>query len=59
MEQERLVFQINSLKLKMSKLWDERGKTDEEILKISMEIDGLLNEYYRTPAVKDLCRKVV
>lgn len=59
MEHEQLLLQINILKRKMAKLWDERGRTDDEILEISVEIDGLLNEYYRNLARRRLCRKVV
>ena len=47
MDHEKLLFQINELKLKMRKLWDERGITDQEILGVSVEIDKLLNDYYR------------
>lgn len=59
MESENILLQIGELKLKMGRLWDERGKTDDEILEISVEIDGLINEYYRSLARKRLCRKVV
>jgi hypothetical protein len=45
---EKILYQINALKIKMGALWDERGKTDPEILEISIEIDVLLNEYSRT-----------
>jgi hypothetical protein len=42
-----ILSQINEKKLKMSALWETRGKTDPEILGISVEIDDLLNKYYR------------
>ncbi len=38
---------IDLLKAKLNKLWDEEGSTNEEILRISEEIDGLLNEHDR------------
>lgn len=46
-EIEEIIFQINELKIKMTELWDEKGETDQEILGISIEIDTLLNKYYR------------
>ncbi|HEX3046660.1 MAG TPA: aspartyl-phosphate phosphatase Spo0E family protein [Bacillota bacterium] len=38
---------MNKKKRKMAELWDERGKTDSEILRVSVEIDELMNEYYK------------
>jgi hypothetical protein len=58
-ESGNIFLQIGKLKLKMNALWEERGKTDPEILEISVEIDGLLNEYYRSFANKRLCRKAI
>jgi len=40
------ITQINKLKIKMGELWDERGRTDPEILGLSIKIDQLLNQYY-------------
>ena len=59
MERENLLLHIKELKIKMAALWDERGTTDQEILEISVEIDGLINEYYRNLAGKRLCRKAI
>jgi len=39
--------QIDYLKTQLNKLWDEKGSTNEEILRISEEIDSLLNEHDR------------
>ncbi len=38
---------IDLLKTQLNKLWDEKGSTSEEILRISEEIDHLLNEHDR------------
>jgi len=40
-----IIAQINQLKVKMGKLWDEKGETDHEILGLAMKIDKLLNQY--------------
>jgi hypothetical protein len=48
-ERKKILLQINELKAKMGTLWDERGRTDKEILDLSVEIDDLINMYYRTP----------
>ena len=45
-----IVAQINKLKIKLGELWDEKGMTDPEILGVSLEIDRLLNQYYRIKA---------
>jgi hypothetical protein len=58
-ESENLLLQIKELKIKMAALWDERGTTDDEILEISVVIDGLLNEYNRNLAGKRLYHKVI
>jgi hypothetical protein len=42
-----IIRQIDILKIKMDELWNERGKTDQEILGVSMEIDRLINRYYQ------------
>ncbi|HEX3045420.1 MAG TPA: aspartyl-phosphate phosphatase Spo0E family protein [Bacillota bacterium] len=51
MEHERarsnILLQINELKVKLGALWEERGKTDKEVLDLSVEIDDLINRYYR------------
>lgn len=39
--------QIDYLKIQLNKLWDEKGHTNDEILRISEEIDRLLNEHDR------------
>lgn len=38
---------IDLLKRQLNKLWDEKGSTNDEILRISEEIDRLLNEHDR------------
>jgi len=38
---------IELLKRQLSKLWDEKGCTNDEILRLSEEIDRLLNEHDR------------
>jgi hypothetical protein len=40
-----IIVKINQLKVKLGELWDEKGKTDQEILGLSIEIDHLLNQY--------------
>ncbi|HEX3043199.1 MAG TPA: aspartyl-phosphate phosphatase Spo0E family protein [Bacillota bacterium] len=47
MDQEEILIRINTQKLKLEKLWSERGQIDPEILGISTEIDKLVNAYYR------------
>lgn len=42
-----LKIRIDFQKKKMSDLWSMKGETDWEVLKISTEIDQLLNQYYR------------
>jgi hypothetical protein len=44
---KELSKQIDQLKIKLNKLWDEKGNTNEEILRVSEEIDCLLNEHDR------------
>jgi chromosome segregation ATPase len=39
--------QIDILKTQLNELWDEKGVSNPEILRISEEIDSLLNEYDR------------
>jgi hypothetical protein len=39
--------QIKTLRIKLGELWDKKGKTDQEILGLSVEIDQLINQYYR------------
>jgi hypothetical protein len=43
----KLNNRIEEVRMKMQNLWDERGYTDETVLKISIELDNLLNEYQR------------
>lgn len=47
MDRTEILLLMNTKKRKMADLWDERGKTDSEILRVSIEIDDLINEYYR------------
>ena len=42
-----IIAQMKALRIKLGELWDERGKTDQEILDLSVEYDRLLNQYYR------------
>jgi hypothetical protein len=46
-EIEQLKLQITELKFKMAKAFDEKGETDQKVLGISIEIDELMNQYYR------------
>jgi len=39
--------QIDLLKAQLNKLWNENGSTNDDILRISEEIDHLLNEHDR------------
>lgn len=40
-----IIAKINQLKSEMGALWDERKKTDYDILELSIQIDQLLNQY--------------
>jgi hypothetical protein len=42
-----ILTQISQLKIRLGELWDERGTMDQEILGLSMELDQLINQYYR------------
>lgn len=42
-----ILSQMKTLRIKLGELWDERGRTDQEVLDLSMEYDQLLNQYYR------------
>lgn len=44
---EMLEEQIKIARDRMHRLWDEKGYTDAEVLKASIELDDLLNEYQR------------
>jgi hypothetical protein len=43
----KLEHRIKVVRMKMQNLWNERGYTDETVLKVSIELDQLLNEYQR------------
>lgn len=53
-ELEQLKHQISELKFKMEEAWDAKGETDEKVLRISIEIDELMNKYYRLAVVKSV-----
>lgn len=38
----------------MQRLWDEKGCTDDEVLKVSIDLDHLLNEYQRRKGQIDI-----
>lgn len=42
-----LKTQMQKLRGKLGELWDAKGRTDQEILELSVEYDKLLNQYYR------------
>ena len=42
-----ILVQMKALQSKLGKLWDEKGKTDQEMLDLSVELDQLLNQYYQ------------
>jgi adenylosuccinate lyase len=44
---EMLRKQIEIARIRMQKLWHERGYTDSEVLRASIELDRLMNEYQR------------
>jgi Spo0E like sporulation regulatory protein. len=44
---EILQEQIQTVRNRMQQLWNEKGYTDSEVLKASIELDCLLNEYQR------------
>ncbi len=44
---KKLENQIEISRKKMQDLWNQRGYTDEVVLKASIELDELLNEYQR------------
>lgn len=46
-EIERIKLQISELKFKMAQAFDETGETNQKVLGISIEIDELMNQYYR------------
>lgn len=39
--------QIKILRDHMQRLWDKKGCTDAEVLKVSVDLDHLINEYQR------------
>jgi hypothetical protein len=43
----QLEDRIEEVRTMMQNLWNERGYTDEDVLKTSVELDKLLNEYQR------------
>jgi hypothetical protein len=42
-----ILMKMKALQSKLDELWDEKGKTDQEMLDLSVELDRLLNQYYR------------
>lgn len=44
---EALREKIEIIRARMQQLGDEKGYTDTEVLKVSIELDDLLNEYQR------------
>jgi hypothetical protein len=44
---EILRERIEIARIRMQKLWNEKGYTDSEVLKASIELDRLMNEYQR------------
>lgn len=42
-----LKTKMQKLRVKLGELWDAKGRTDQEILELSVEYDKLLNKYYR------------
>ena len=47
MNSEEIFTEIKKLRVKMGELWEAKGKTDPEIIGLSVEIDRLINQYYR------------
>ncbi len=43
----QLENRIEEVLTMMQNLWNERGYTDEDVLKTSIELDKLLNEYQK------------
>ena len=43
----QLENRIEEVRTMMQNLWNERGYTDEDVLKTSIELDKLLNEYQK------------
>ena len=56
---EEILRLIGERKIQMVKLWEKNHEFNREILDISIEIDKLLNEYYRLTISKHLCHKAV
>jgi uncharacterized coiled-coil DUF342 family protein len=44
--EEEIKAQLNVLRQKIVELYAARGKVDPEILRLSQEADGLINEYH-------------
>lgn len=42
-----LITEMKKIRIKLGELWDTKGRTDQEILELSMEYDNLMNQYYR------------
>lgn len=57
-EINEIIGLINERKIKMTELWEKNYQTNQEVLDISMEIDELINKYYRLVMTKSY-RKVV
>ena len=44
--------QIKTARNRMQQLWNEKGYTDVEVLKASIELDCLMNEYQRRAGLR-------
>ena len=42
---DELLVKLKAAKQKLHNLWDEKGLTDEAVLKAAEEVDELINEY--------------
>lgn len=52
-DRKRLYQKIENTRPKLQDLWNQKQKTDQEILKVGDELDKLMNEYSRTIEEKD------
>lgn len=50
--------QIEIVREQMQRLWNEKGYTDPEVLKVSIKLDGLLNEYQRMVSLENRHRMI-
>jgi hypothetical protein len=42
---DEILNKINEYRLKLTELWEIKGRTDQDILALSQEMDRLINEY--------------